>query len=187
VRKPRNWEPGGIYHLTPTGNADRQVFVDNVDRQKFLDLAGPIAKKYGVTIIGYCLMGNHLHFLVISGPLGLSGFLQALLGRYARWFNKRHDSEGHLFENHCHCSRVETDAYLWNVASYIDLNPEDRPEEWRWSSYRAHVGLEKPAPFLENDTFLRYFGPTREKAMSAYARFLTSAATSRSGRTPGPG
>jgi putative transposase len=177
MRKPRAWEEGRAYHLTPAGNAGRAIFVDDVDREKFLTLTGPIASTYEVTIIGYCLMGTHVHLLVVSGPGGLSRFVQVLLTRFARWFNRRHGSEGHVFENHFHATDVLTDSHLSSAARYVDLNPVEaglveRPEEWRWSSYRAHVGLEAPAAFLANDAFLAYFGPTRARATAAYREFV---------------
>ena len=177
MRKPRAWEEGAIYHLTPAGNAGRAIFADDVDRQKFLALAGPIAATYDVTIIGYCLMGNHVHLLVISGSGGLSRFVQVLLTRFARWANRRHGSEGHVFENHFHATHVVGDSHLWSAASYVDLNPVEaglveRPEEWRWSSYRAHVGIEAPPEFLANDVFLGYFGTTRSRAIDAYRQFV---------------
>ena len=72
---------------------------------------------------------------------------------------------------------VEDDSHLRAALRYVDLNPVevdlvDRPEEWRWSSYRAHVGLERPAPLLANAEFLGYFGPTPKRAMEAYRRFV---------------
>jgi REP element-mobilizing transposase RayT len=177
MRKPRVWEAGGIYHLAPNGNAGREVFVDDVDRQRFLAIAAPLAAKHEVLVVGYCLMGNHLHLIVVAGPGGLSRFMQTLLSRYSRWFNRRHSGEGHVFENHFHAVTVEDDSHLRAALRYVDLNPVevdlvDRPEEWRWSSYRAHVGLERPAPLLANAEFVGYFGPTPKRAMEAYRRFV---------------
>jgi REP element-mobilizing transposase RayT len=177
VRKPRGWEAGRIYHLTPTGNAGRDVFVDDTDRQRFLALVAPLAARYEVRVIGYCLMGNHLHLLAVSGAPGLSRFMQTALSRYSRWFNRRHGGDGHVFENRFHAELVEDDSHLWTAARYIDLNPVEagfvmQPEQWKWSSYRAHVGLEQPAPLLANDVFLGYFGPTPQRAAARYRSFV---------------
>jgi len=171
VRKPREWVEGAIYHLSPTGNAGRLVFVDDIDREKFTALSSELAPRYGVLIIGYCLMGNHLHLLVISGPDGLSRFMQVLLGRYSRWANRRHGGDGGIFETRFHTTPVDHDAHLWTVAAYIDLNPVkdgfvERPEEWPWSSYRAHVRLDEPAELLSLEAFFEYFEP------NAYRRFV---------------
>ena len=58
------------------------------------------------------------------------------------------------------------DSQLLTTASYIDLNPVRaklcfRPEQWPWSSYRAHVGLEHPSRLLANAEFLKHSGPPR--------------------------
>ena len=171
VRKPRAWAPGAVYHLSPNGNGGRAVFLDDVDRESFLGIATEVAAAYEVVVIGYCLMGNHLHLLVVSGGPGLSRFMQVGLGRHSRWINRRHGSAGSVFEPRFHVTPVLGDPHLWKVASYIDLNPVkdgfvERPEEWPWSSYRAHVGLEEPAPLLSLDAFHTYLDP------GAYRRFV---------------
>jgi REP element-mobilizing transposase RayT len=171
ARKPREWVEGAIYHLSPTGNAGRLVFVDDVDREKFEMLTAELAPRYGVPIVGYCLMGNHLHLLVISGSNGLSRFMQVLLGRYSRWANRRHGGAGGIFETRFHTTPVLDDAHFSTVAAYIDLNPVKdgfvaRPEDWRWSSYRAHVRLDEPAELLSLDTFFEYLEP------DTYRRFV---------------
>ena len=116
-------------------------------------------------------MGNHVHLLVIAGPGGLSRFMQVRLGRYSRWANQRHGSDGGIFETRSHATPVVGDGHLWKATSYVDLNPVkdkfvDRPEDWRWSSYRAHAGLEPAAPLLSLERFYDYFD--RE----AYLRFV---------------
>jgi len=63
------------------------------------------------------------------------------------------------------------------AARYVDLNPVEagfveRPEQWKWSSYRAHVGLESPTPLLANGVFLGYFAPTRQRAVASYRDFV---------------
>jgi REP element-mobilizing transposase RayT len=171
VRKPREWVEGAIYHLSPAGNAGRRVFVDDVDREKFEALAAEIAPRYDVSIIGYCLMGNHLHLLVLGGTDGLSRFMQVLLGRYSRWANLRHDGDGGIFETRFHSTPVVDDAHLLTVAAYIDLNPVKdgfvrRPEDWLWSSYRAHVELDEPAELLSLEAFFEFLEP------DAYRRFV---------------
>ena len=49
----------------------------------------------------------------------------------------------------------------------------ERPEDWAWSSFRAHVGLERGPAFLANAEFLKYFGLTREQAIANYRRLIS--------------
>ena len=62
--------------------------------------------------------------------------------------------------------------YLLEVSRYIVLNPVraglvDSPEQWRWSSYRATVGLEAVLGFLLTDWLLEAVGGPHLKAARA--------------------
>ena len=75
----------------------------------------------------------------------LSEFMKALLIRFTRWFNKRHERSGTLWEERFKSVIVESGIAARTMAAYIDLNPvragmvED-PAEYRWSSYGEAVG-----------------------------------------------
>ena len=176
-RSPRVVEPGGIYHLTPRGNDGREIFLEDADRVHFLLRLGRVARKYRWVVFAYCLMTNHFHLLVKVPEDGLSPGMQELLGGYARWWNGEHDHYGHLFRNRFDDTPVRVVRHLIATARYVELNPvrakmHNRPEQWPWSSYRAHVGLDHPAPFLANTEFLKLLGPTPDKARKAYRRFV---------------
>jgi REP element-mobilizing transposase RayT len=176
-RPPREWEVGGLYHLVPKGNDDRDLFRDDRDRLALLERCGVVAAKYDLSILSFCLMRNHAHFLVRCGEDGLSQAMSELLGRYSWWWNRRHERSGHLLRNRCFVVHIEDDAHLLNVARYIALNPAaagvvERPEDWLWSSHRAHAGLDFPPDWLANSDFLRFFGTSPGAARAAYRRLV---------------
>jgi REP element-mobilizing transposase RayT len=77
-----------------------------------------------------------------------------------------------LMRNHVHLLVQVRDSNL-----SVDLNPvraraSFRPEQWRWSSYRAHIGLDHAPPFLALSAFLQLYGPTPARARAAYKRFV---------------
>jgi len=176
-RRPRAWEPGFFYHLVPKGNDDEAIFEDDVDRMRMMALATSAFAAHGVLVSAYCLMTNHAHFLVRCGHGGLSRPMQELFGGYSRWSSRRHARKRHLFRNHCYAERVQDDAHLMVATAYIELNPVragvvERPESWRWSSYRAHVGLERPHDLLASDTFLGLFSDSPSEAHGRYREFV---------------
>jgi putative transposase len=178
----RDWEPQGLYHLTPKGNDGRAVFYDDTDRRELMRRCVTAFAIREVAVLGYCLMTNHFHLLVRCGGEPPSPALKGLFGGYARWWNRRHGHAGHCFHNRCHAQEIANDAHLWETARYIDLNPVRagivaRPQDYVWSSYRAHVGLEFPSPLLANEEFLRFFGPTPRLAHANYEDFVRSAPT----------
>ncbi len=176
-REPRAWEKGAVYHVVPKGNDGRRIFVDDRDRRNFLVRLDAAAAAYEAAIVGYCLMDNHVHWLIESGAPGLSELAQVVLGGYSRHWNRRHRHEGHAFKNRVFALHVKTEAHFWNVARYVDMNPvaagaARRPHEWPWSSYRAHAGIDVPPRFLDNAAFLSYFDPRPDRARAKYLDFV---------------
>src|SRR5262249_7498308 len=120
-------------------------FLDDHDRRVYLELLARVARKYGWEIVGYCLMRNHVHLLIHVPDGELSRGMQELSGEYSRRWNRKHGHYGHLFQNRFTYRPVLSERHLLASVRYIDLNPvvvraKFRPEQWEWSSYRAHVG-----------------------------------------------
>lgn len=86
----------------------------------------------------------------IAGPYllrmhDLSEFMKGLLQRFTRWFNRRHERVGTLWENRFKSVIVESGTPARAVAAYIDLNPVRAgictdPADYRWSGYGEAVG-----------------------------------------------
>ena len=86
----------------------------------------------------------------IAGPYlvrmhDLSAFMNGVLKRFTRWFNRRHERTGTLWEDRFKSVIVENGVPARTVAAYIDLNPVRAgmvadPADYRWSSYGEAVG-----------------------------------------------
>jgi REP element-mobilizing transposase RayT len=72
------------------------VFRDDRDRQEYLDRLIRCRDRFGLRLLAFCLMGNHLHLAVERGPTNLSRVMLALQSAYTQWFNRRHGRVGHL-------------------------------------------------------------------------------------------
>ncbi|MGD0273479.1 MAG: transposase [Gaiellaceae bacterium] len=165
--------PGALYHVTSRGNERKEIFLDRLDRRRFLDLLSVIVRRFGWRVYAYCLMPNHYHLLLETPRPELVRGMQQLNGIYARRFNRRHVRSGHLFGGRFHSILIERDAHLVEVARYVVLNPVRAgicklPEDYRWSSYRATAGLEKPPAFLAADELLRVFASRPDTARRHY-------------------
>ena len=68
--------PGVWYHITSWGNERRDIFADDSDRCKFLDILTESSAIYGVEIHGYVMMTNHFHFVVHTPQANLNRFMQ---------------------------------------------------------------------------------------------------------------
>jgi REP element-mobilizing transposase RayT len=63
---------GAIYHVIARGNERKLIFRDDHDRREYLDRLIRCRERFGLRVLAYCLMGNHLHLAVERGPTKLS-------------------------------------------------------------------------------------------------------------------
>src|SRR5262249_27671778 len=122
-------------------------------------------------------MDTHVHLLVRVGTGDVSKAMQELIGGYSRWRNHRNGVRGNLFRSRFWGKLGRNDTQLFVTARYIELNPlrarmRSSPEDWQWSSCRAHLGRAHPPRFLARDEFLRFFARDPERARAVYERFL---------------
>jgi len=124
ARQLRHHFDGGWYHITTRGMGRREIFTDDRDRQRFLELLEGMAGRYGVVLHAYALMGNHYHLLIETPAGNASRALQWLNLSYAVWFNARHGRCGPLFQSRFKSIPVDAEG-SWALACsvYIHLNP----------------------------------------------------------------
>lgn len=176
ARPPRLEFPGAVYHVTVRGNERRPVFRDDSDRNEYLDRIAHYRERFRFRLLAYCLMTNHVHLAVRSGPVPLSRVMAGLQSSYTQWFNRRHGRVGHLFQGRYKAFLVQEDRYLLALIRYIHLNPVcarlvESASEYRWSSDRFFRRGSGPA-WLDLDGALPTFGPTRRSAVRRYIELV---------------
>lgn len=169
--------PGALYHLISRGNNRERVFLSDDDCTVFFDVLGRVVDRFGWRCHSYCALGNHYHLLVETPSPNVSNGMRQLNGVYAQTFNRTHGRIGHVFQARFHSVLVEGDPYLREVVRYIARNPVkaklcEHPEDWRWSSFRAFVGLAPAAPFLTTDWVLGQFSDRRNVARERLSAFV---------------
>jgi putative transposase len=114
-----------IYHIINRGNRRETVFHDNYDYDKFLDLLSTAKETYNINIYAYCLMPNHFH-LVVFTPLAdsLSKAMHWISSSYVRYYNKRYQISGHLWQGRYKSFIVQEDIYLLILLKYVEANPK---------------------------------------------------------------
>jgi putative transposase len=133
------------HHLTQRGNGRRFILDCDADRAVYLNLLREDVELYGVSVIGYCLMSNHVHLTVV--PRTVDGFALALKrthGRYASYWNAVHQSTGHVWQGRFYSCPLDQ-PHLWEALRYTELNPlraglVSEAESWPWSSAPSHCG-----------------------------------------------
>ncbi|MDP9360775.1 MAG: transposase [Acidobacteriota bacterium] len=172
--------PGAIWHVTSRGNERRDIFRDNADRRRFVNLLARVIIDRRWILHAWVLMSNHYHLLLETPEVGLSRGVKWLNQAYAETFNERHHRVGHLFQGRFKGILVERDGHLLELIRYIVLNPVrchavTFAGDYEWSNYRATAGLQPAPPWLEIDWTLDQFGPDRASAHKAYRRYVADA------------
>lgn len=169
--------PGAIYHITSRGNARAAVYLDDDDKQRFLDLLASCVEKFNWICHAYCLMDNHYHLLIETPDANLQTGMRQLNGVYTQQFNRRHARVGPVFQGRYKAILVDKDSYLLELCRYVVLNPVRAnmvalPEHYRWSSYAAMMGARQGVSWLSTDWILSQFSSRRTLARKRYQQFV---------------
>ena len=138
--------PGIPHHVTQRGNRRGQVFYSNGDHLAYLYWLREYSTRFGIEILAYCLMTNHVHLVVVppaasSLPLALG----PLHTRIAQRVNRSKEWKGHLWQGRYFASALD-EPHFWSAIRYVERNPVRAgmlqwAEEYPWSSARAHCGM----------------------------------------------
>lgn len=137
------------YHVVTRGNQKQAVFFENEDYERYLLMTKRAKKRYDVSIYAYCLMPNHIHFLLyVEVKDELSKFMHWLNRGYAAYFNAKQNKVGHVWQGRFKSRPIIKGRYLLHVAEYIEANPVRAKlvadiADYRWSSYRERCLLAK--------------------------------------------
>lgn len=145
------------------------IFIRRRDRKtekkrgKLSDFGSPTIldkREKFVEILAFCFMPNHIHLLVKQvKDDGISKFMQKVGIGLSKYFNKKYQRKGHVFQDAFKSVRIENDNQLMTVFNYIHINPISlyKPvwkekgigdinkaveflENYKWSSYQDYIG-----------------------------------------------
>lgn len=155
--------PGVLLHVFVRGNNRGSLFIDDQDCESFLEILKPTLVRFGVDWVFNCLLGNHYHALAVPHEEPISRLMQQLDSTYCQGFNRRHGRVGHVLQGRFGSRLVQDGEYARTVLRYIALNPVaaglvNAPEDWKWSSYRAVMGLDPAPEFLAVQYIWSAFG-----------------------------
>lgn len=154
--------PSAIYHLTSRGNARAAIYLDDDDKQRFLDLLKSCVEKFNWICHSYCLMDNHYHLLIETPDANLQAGMRQLNGVYTQQFNRKHGRVGHVFQGRYKAILIDKDSYLLELCRYVVLNPVRAkmvalPDQYHWSSFPVTMGTHKGSSCASAEWILSQF------------------------------
>lgn len=100
------------------------VFRETRERTRLINLIRENLEKYNVEIYAYCIMPNHFHLLIKADLEELASFMAKILAAFAKYYNKKHNRVGYVFQGRYKSQCVENIGYFWNCLRYIHNNPQ---------------------------------------------------------------
>ena len=148
------------HHVTQRGNGRQRILTSDAERAVYLELLLQYVKLYELSLVGYCLMSNHVHLVLVPHDTdALATALKQAHGRYATYWNATHNSSGHVWQGRFYSSPLDS-AHLWIALRYTELNPVRAklvPEavSWPWSSAADHCAAREAPPWLDTEMWSR--------------------------------
>jgi putative transposase len=136
---------GAIYHVTSRGNRREEIYLDDGDRQKWLDLLSQGMRQLNGV---YTQKVNRRH------------------GRVGHVFQGRFKAI--LVEKNSYL--MELSRYI--VLNPVRVRRVNDVHDWPWSSYAAMIGAQPSPVWLETGWLLGQFSESRQLAITAYKDFV---------------
>lgn len=157
----------GIYHVMLRGVNRQQIFKDEEDCERFIQIIKDCKKISEFKLYAYCLMENHIHLLLKVEKEPIEQIFKRIGSRFVYWYNIKYQRTGHLFQDRYKSEPVENDSYFLSVVRYIHCNPVKagickNAREYKYSSYRDYVNNQDTVEYesvfklLTKDEFIKF-------------------------------
>ncbi len=135
-----------FYHVMVQGIDRSYIFKKSTEVEKFKEIILEKMHQCNVTILAYCIMGNHAHLLIYAEKTDdLSKYMHKVNTAYSFFYNKENERVGYVFRDR-YCSQDILDIrQLYNCLRYIHNNPVKAKmcanmEDYTYSSYKEFIG-----------------------------------------------
>lgn len=156
--------------------------VDLSDDQKNEKISKLMAlKNYfnKIELFCYVLMPNHFHLEIRQkNKTDMEDFMRSLITKYSKYFNKRYDRVGPLFQGRYNAVLITNERYLLHLGRYIHLNPQEiiatnkqSLSSYPWSSYPAYINNVNIS-WLTKNYFLSDFEKNKNFSFNSYQGFV---------------
>ncbi|AOT73289.1 transposase [Geosporobacter ferrireducens] len=150
------------------------IFEDEEDCHKFIQTLQKYREISEYKLYAYCLMGNHLHLLLMEDKDPLETVMRRICGSYVLWYNKKYGRIGPLFQDRFKNEPVEDDAYFLTVLRYILQNPVKagivtKVEDYPWTNYTDYIRSKYQT---DTDLGLNILNVDRAQAVRKFVDFI---------------
>jgi len=183
-RKAREVSETGIYHVLMRGIDNRNIFQDENDKQKFVDIIFKKRDTSNFNLYAYCVMDNHVHFVIREDQRNLSSYIKGIIIGYVCYHNKKYGKAGHLFYDRFKSETISDERQILAAIRFVHNNPVKESiakevGEYKWSSYNSYIAESFEKYGSENVTtdyseILSIFSKDKEEAVRIFVEFSKS-------------
>ena len=159
-----------IYHILTRGNNRQNIFRDESDYKKYIDILLKYKDTYRFKLYHYVLMSNHVHLVMEVAEQGgdLSQIMKGINLSYVQYYKSRYKHSGHFWQDRYKSIIISKDTYLLACGSYVELNPVRAgmavdPKDYRWSSYNVYAYGKRDALIDEHPIYQNLAKDEREQ------------------------
>jgi len=167
-----------VYHILTRGNNRQDVFKDEENYYKYIEVLRRYKEKYKFKLYHYVLMRNHIHLVLETSEKGgsLAEIMKGINLSYAQYYKGRHKHIGHFWQDRYKSILISKDDYLLACGSYVELNPVrakivENPKDYRWSSYSVYAYGKKNI-LVDEHSIYKKLSETEMERRKKYREFI---------------
>jgi len=166
TRPKKQHRPGGIHYVVLFGNGGQEIFLDDADRQNFLDLLSVAQARCNAQIFAFFLGRRDARLVVRVADVPVGRLVQRVATQYSRNNHAKYSTAGYLFQHPYRAYLLDGTTHLLDIVRHVHLAPlemgitEDL-DGYRWCSHRAYLGLET-VEWLHQEPVRELLGPALE-------------------------
>jgi len=183
-RFPRVYLEGALYYITTKADYKLNLFRDDSDKNRYLSFLFEYKNLYNFKLYSLALTPTESHLLIEpSQQFTVSQIMHDVNANYTKYYNKKYEKRGHLFEERFKAILVEKKNYLLEITRFVHRialkdNPSLQLADYKWSSYSVYLETETDKSMLSNIDCDEVFGLLRAdpaKKPAAYREFVEGA------------
>ena len=166
ARAKRHYIPGHVWHITHRCHKREFLLKFPRDRRRWIEWLYQAKKRYGgLSVLNYMVTSNHVHLLAFDngGRNVIPDSIKLVAGRTGQEYNVRKKRKGAFWEDRYHATAVESNRYLRQCITYIDMNMVragvvEHPTQWKFCGYNEIQNPRKRKGIIDFDRLVDLLG-----------------------------
>src|SRR3989339_150417 len=166
ARAKRHYIPGHVWHITHRRHKREFLLKFPRDRRRCIEWLYHAKKRYsGLSVLNYMVTSNHIHLLVFDNGSRnvIPDSIKLVAGRTGQKYNVQKNRKGAFWEDRYHATAVESNRYLRQCMTYIDMNMVragvvEHPRQWEFGGYNEIQMPRKRKAIIDFDRLMDLLG-----------------------------